>query len=166
MTGLTLYTVGHSNHSFEVFIELLGRFSVRQLVDVGSQPYSKWVAHFSKAPLARALEEIALGYHFFGRELGGRPEGAAYYGDDGRLDCGTRAVAEDFLDGIERLVALAQTATTALMCAEEDPTGCHRARLLAPVLRERGITLLHIRGDGRLEPDRPLETAPEQLRLL
>jgi hypothetical protein len=35
-----------------------------------------------------------------------------------------------------------------LMCSEEEPTDCHRRRLIARVLAERGVHVLHIRGSG------------------
>ena len=41
----------------------------------------------------------------------------------------------------------------ALMCGEEDPAHCHRRLLVGRVLMERGHEVLHIRGDGRVEPD-------------
>jgi uncharacterized protein (DUF488 family) len=39
----------------------------------------------------------------------------------------------------------------AIMCSEEDPTHCHRRLLVAKVLLEEGLTIGHIRGDGRCE---------------
>jgi uncharacterized protein (DUF488 family) len=43
-----------------------------------------------------------------------------------------------------------------LMCSEEDPTHCHRRLLVTRVLNERGVDVVHIRGDGRLQPERDL----------
>jgi uncharacterized protein (DUF488 family) len=40
-----------------------------------------------------------------------------------------------------------------LLCGEEDPAHCHRRLLIGRVLSERGHNMLHIRGDGRIEPD-------------
>jgi hypothetical protein len=40
------------------------------------------------------------------------------------------------------------------MCAEEDPEGCHRRLLVGRVLGDDGVDVVHIRGDGRLEPER------------
>jgi hypothetical protein len=45
------------------------------------------------------------------------------------------------------------------MCSEEDPARCHRHLLIGRVLRERGVSFLHIRGDGRLQPDEELTAA-------
>jgi hypothetical protein len=37
------------------------------------------------------------------------------------------------------------------MCSEEDPSACHRRLLVGRVLAARGVTMHHIRGDGRVE---------------
>ncbi|HTE54574.1 MAG TPA: DUF488 domain-containing protein [Kofleriaceae bacterium] len=158
-----IYTIGHSGHPAPYLVDLLRGQSIETLVDVRSRPYSKWAPQFRKEVLAQTLRAERIDYVFLGRELGGRPEGAEYLGPDGKLDPARRALALDFLAGIDQLITLAAAAPTAILCAEEDPDGCHRRRLIAPVLRQRDIAVLHIRGDGRLEPDQPPATA--QLRL-
>jgi uncharacterized protein (DUF488 family) len=50
----------------------------------------------------------------------------------------------------------AEAGTVAILCAEEDPTECHRRVWVARGLRERGATVQHIRGDGRLDADEAL----------
>lgn len=146
-------TIGHSRHAFEYFLALLSDHHIATLVDVRSTPYSKWAPQFSQRPLHSGLDGRGLAYVFLGRELGGRPEGAEFYGAGGRLDYARRALAPDFRAGLDRLHALARDATTAILCAEEDPVNCHRSLLIAPALRERGIAVTHIRGDGRVERD-------------
>jgi len=47
----------------------------------------------------------------------------------------------------------------ALLCAEEDPAGCHRRLLVGRVLTEGGIRVSHIRGDGRLQTETELRSA-------
>jgi uncharacterized protein (DUF488 family) len=44
-----------------------------------------------------------------------------------------------------------------MLCAEEDPARCHRHLLIAPALEERGVEVVHIRGDGRLQGDAAVE---------
>jgi hypothetical protein len=39
------------------------------------------------------------------------------------------------------------------MCGEEDPTNCHRRLLVGRVLRDRGVEVMHIRGDGRVQSE-------------
>ncbi len=150
---ITLYTIGHSRHGAEHFAGLLRANQIALLADVRSHPASKWAPQFGKAALARMLGTLAIDYVFLGRELGGRPAGTEYYGPDGTVDYARRAEAPDFVAGIARLVELAPERKTAILCAEEDPARCHRRLLVTPALRRMGVTVVHVRGDGRLEPD-------------
>jgi uncharacterized protein (DUF488 family) len=149
----TIFTIGHSRHTAEHFTSLLRAHEIERLVDVRSHPASKWAPQFGKAALALRLATHAVEYVFLGRELGGRPDGAEFYGADGAVDYARRAEAPDFKVGIERLVEFARERATAILCAEEDPGRCHRRLLVAPALRRAGVTVVHIRGDARLEPD-------------
>lgn len=161
----TIYTIGHSRHSAEHFAGLLRAKEIALLVDVRSHPTSKWAPHFEKATLAQILAAHAIDYVFLGRELGGRPEGAEFYGQDGAVDYVRRMDAPDCKAGIEQLVGLAHERRTAILCAEEDPGRCHRRLLVAAALRPRGVTIIHIRGDGRLDSDEPGKEAAPQLSL-
>jgi uncharacterized protein (DUF488 family) len=149
----TVYTLGHSRHSAEHFALLLRAHGVECLADVRSHPTSKWSPQFAKAALEAQLRALRLDYVFLGRELGGRPEGAEFYTPEGQIDCTRRSLAGDFIAGIERLLLLATARRTAILCAEEDPLHCHRRRLVTPALQRAGVAVVHIRGDGRLEPD-------------
>src|SRR5688572_27402008 len=149
----TIYSIGHSRHPAEHFVGILRAQEIALLVDVRSHPASRWAPQFGKAALAQALANHAIEYLFSGRELGGRPDGAEYYRSDGAVDYDRRAQAPDFKAGVERLVALARARRTAIMCAEEDPARCHRRLLVTPALERAGVTVVHLRGDGRLEPE-------------
>jgi uncharacterized protein (DUF488 family) len=161
----TIFTIGHSDHTMERFVALLRQYGIETVVDVRSQPYSRRAPQYQKRVLARALEEAGIGYVFAGAELGGRPKGAAFYRAGGRLDPVRRAKAEGFREGIDGIVATASSRRSVILCAEEDPTRCHRRSLVSPALRERGIEVLHLRGDGSVVSDVALETDPEQLQL-
>lgn len=41
----------------------------------------------------------------------------------------------------------------AILCSEKNPSVCHRRLLIARVLRESGVGVRHIRGDGRVQPE-------------
>jgi uncharacterized protein (DUF488 family) len=147
----TIYTIGHSRHPAERFVALLRAHEIACLVDVRSQPASRWTPHFGKAALGRLLADHGIDYVFLGTALGGRPAGAEYYLEGGAVDYARRARAEDFRAGIEELSAIARTRTVAIMCAEEDPAHCHRRVLVAPALESAGTTVIHLRGDGRTQ---------------
>ncbi len=74
-----IYSIGHSDHSIQAFLELLRRHQITVVVDVRSQPYSQWAPQFNRESLARALEEAGVHYIFMGDSLGGRPTDRSFY---------------------------------------------------------------------------------------
>jgi len=48
------------------------------------------------------------------------------------------------------------------MCNEENPAQGHRRLLVGRVLAERGVTVLHIRRDGRIQPESELAEAERE----
>lgn len=154
-----LFTVGHSNHSLEVFVALLKRHQIDVLADVRSSPYSRYVAHFDREALDDALKETGVTYLYLGHALGGRPDGAEFYDADGHVLYYRLAEAPHFLDGITRLEAGLRRQRVAIMCSEENPCVCHRHLLVGRVLSRRGIAIDHIRGDGALVPNAALQEA-------
>ena len=50
----------------------------------------------------------------------------------------------------------------AVMCSEEDPAACHRRLLIGRVLMGQGVTVQHIRGDGRLQSEEELAREQEE----
>lgn len=155
-----LYTIGHSRHAPEDFLDLLRGSGVTALADVRSYPHSRW-PQFRQDNLARSLQRAGIRYVFLGDSLGGKPKAAARERAGGQIDYAQRRKAADFQAGIDRLIACATAGVTAMMCAEEDPAHCHRRSLIAPALLARGVEVIHIRGDGRLEPEPPSDGAPQ-----
>jgi uncharacterized protein (DUF488 family) len=90
---------------------------------------------------------------FLGDLLGGRAEGEQFYDDRGHVLYGRLAQSAGFQKGLARLLEGVGTARAALMCGEEDPSGCHRRLLVGRVLRGRGVDVMHIRGDGRVQSE-------------
>jgi len=162
---IVVHTIGHSGHSMDEFIELLRQHCIATLADVRSRPYSRRMPHFQQSSLRRSLGAERLEYVYLGHELGGRPAGAEFYAPAGHVDYERRAQALDFQAGIEQLIEVAGQSSTAILCAEEDPAHCHRRLLVTPALERRGIAVLHIRGDGRLQSEDELRAPSSQLRL-
>lgn len=144
---ITLYTVGHSNRSLTAFLELLQRHGIESLVDVRSAPYSRYVTHFNRAELEYSVESHKIRYTYLGAELGGRPPGDEFYDDNDHVLYYRVATAPFFRDGIEKLIEEGAVYRTAFMCSEEDPTNCHRRLLIARVLLDEGVRVIHLRGD-------------------
>jgi uncharacterized protein (DUF488 family) len=123
------------------------------VVDTRSSPYSKFVPQFDKELVQRSLKEAGIRYLFLGEELGGRPANPAYYDGSGRVVYGRLRDDAHFKSAIVRLESGMEGFRVALLCGEENPAHCHRRLLIGRVLTEHGHTMLHIRGDGRVESD-------------
>ena len=159
----SIFTIGHSNHSAEKFVGLLKRHGIEIVADVRSQPYSRHAPHFNARDIEATLWDNGIGRLFFGFELGGRPVEKEFYDADGRVDYARIERSWPFLDGIHRLERDTRDRRVALLCSEEDPTGCHRKLLVGRVLGERGIVIRHIRGDGSVQTED--EASDDQLVL-
>jgi uncharacterized protein (DUF488 family) len=151
---LVIYSIGHSNHTFEKFLSLAEQHHIEVIADVRSQPYSRYVSHFNYPEIEMMIKQHHIQYEYMGKELGGRPpEGHGYYDAEGYVLYDQVAQANFFRKGIERIKDLAATKRMAIMCSEENPAGCHRRLLIGRVLREDGIVLMHIRGDGQMQTE-------------
>lgn len=148
-----VYTIGHSNLDPGPFRQLLSQHGIEVLVDVRSWPHSRYVQWADAATLPEVIREAGVKYLFLGKELGGRPEGDEFYDSEGHVLYGKVAEQDSFRQAIRRLEQGAEQYRVAIMCSEEDPTSCHRRLLVAKVLLDRGVTVLHIRKDGRLESE-------------
>ena len=86
-----IFTIGHSNHSIETFINLLKEYQITALADVRSTPYSRYLPHFSQGELFH-LQKARISYVFLGKELGARPKDLSCYVDGKAIyrPCGTR----------------------------------------------------------------------------
>lgn len=158
---ITLYTIGHSNRSLTAFLELLERHGIESLVDVRSAPYSRYVTHFNRADLEYSVESHKIRYTYLGAELGGRPPGDEFYDEHDHVLYYRVAQAPFFRGGIEKLIEEGAVYRTAFMCSEEDPTNCHRRLLIARVLIDEGVRVLHIRGDDSEQVEQGMTvTAP------
>lgn len=153
----TLFTIGHSNHSAEAFVALLQQNGIEVLVDTRSQPYSRFLAHFNRGQLDADLRQRGIKYLFMGDQLGGRPTGDEYYDEKGHVRYDRLSQSPEFLEGLARLQKGLTQFRVAIMCSEENPLECHRYLLIARVLRDRGVKVLHVRGNGSVQDDRDLE---------
>ena len=139
----TVYTIGHSNHEFDTFLDLLREHDIQVVIDVRSSPYSRYVPQANREPLARALHLSGIEYRWRGQRLGGKPEGTVADYDKVRTSQG-------FREGITELVALAAERKTTIMCSEGDHRKCHRHKLITPALLEQDVRVVHIQPGGAL----------------
>ena len=156
-----VYTIGHSNHPPDKLLGLLVGAGIEVLVDIRSNPGSRWAPHTRPATLRALLDKAAIRYLHLGDALGGRPKDPDCY-DPSTHKPDYRVIERTpfFRAGLARLEADLERSRVCIMCSEEDPTACHRSRLVGLALRERGIRVLHIRKDGLLQPDELLDSSP------
>ncbi len=163
-TSRSVFTVGHSNHPLERFLEVLRAHGIERILDVRRFPASRRWPHFSAGSLERALP--AAGIDYVGLpELGGRrrprpdsPHTAwrveAFRGYADFMD------TEEFAAGLQNVISLAQEKPSALMCAEALPWRCHRS-LIADALIARAWEVLEILSAKEARP----RTLPEFARV-
>ncbi|MCO6043334.1 DUF488 domain-containing protein [Aeoliella sp. ICT_H6.2] len=151
----TVMTIGHSNHDLSRFLELLSDHGVSVVIDVRSQPYSRF-AQFNQENLAGSLGGFGINYMFLGRELGARrDEPECYENDQATYDHVAELPA--FREGLSKVLNEAESNVVALMCAEREPLDCHRAVLIARHLEAHGVEVRHILADGAIEAHKETE---------
>ena len=150
-----LFTIGHSTHAAEKFLELLRAHRIDAIGDVRSSPFCAWTPQFNRTALESTLRAADIHYVFLGDELGARrAEREAYL--DGIAHYERVAKLPAFQTGLERVRKGARKFRLALMCAEKDCLECHRTVLVCRHLR-RDLNIAHIQDDGSLEVHRDAE---------
>lgn len=143
----TIFTIGHSNHPFEEFLEMLKAFEIEALVDIRRYPGSRKYPHFNKDHLEKSLPEKEIQYLHY-EDLGGRrkvkPDS---HNTAWRLDS-FRGYADymetdSFKKAIEKLETLAKEKRVAYMCSEAVWWSCHRS-LVSDYLKNEGWNVQHI----------------------
>lgn len=172
---LTIYTIGHSNVAADTLIELLERYRIAVIVDVRSVPYSQYTPQFNREALIVSLRESGIEYRFAEEYLGGRPKDTTCYRSDASpksrsdylklVDYEEVAKRPWYQHGINRLMHIAASQRTAIMCSEENPEDCHRHHLIAQTLISRGLPVIHIRHRGAIEEAKSITQSDQQLSL-
>jgi uncharacterized protein (DUF488 family) len=143
-----IYTIGHGNRTLEDFMKLLQRYEIAYVIDVRSQPYSRYTPHFSRPALEHSLKEGQIQYVFMGDALGGRPSDESCY-HNAKPQYDIMRTKPFFLQGIARLhVVWEKQLRVALLCSEAKPQECHRSKLIGNALLEQHILVSHIDENG------------------
>lgn len=145
---MKIYSIGHSNRNSDELIDMLKRHGIGCLVDIRGKPGSARFRQFNRPTLERALKQVGIQYQWEGDSLGGR---RAATPDDVKhriLEPGFRSFAAymetpDFREAVEQILRQARSCRTALMCAEKDPSCCHRS-LISDYLTVRGHIVEHL----------------------
>lgn len=146
-----IFTIGHSTREISEFIDLLKAHAITQLVDIRTIPKSRHNPQFGQTELEKSLAEEGITYVYL-QSLGGLRPAAKHSVNEGWRNKSFRNYADymqtgAFAQGLDELIEISQTATTAIMCAEAVPWRCHRS-LVSDALIVRGIPVCDIIGKG------------------
>lgn len=127
-----IYTIGHSTRKLEELIDVLKNFKIEILVDIRHFPHSRHNPQFNKENLEKELPQNNIKYLWLEKLGGFRKGGYLAYME-----------TEEFKEGLNELIKIAEEKLTAIMCAEILWFKCHR-RFVGDKLKELGFEVIHI----------------------
>lgn len=145
----TIYTIGHSTHTFDEFLAMLKSFDIELLVDIRSFPGSRKFPQFNKENLENSLPENNIEYtHLI--KLGGRRKAKPDSKNTVWRNVSFRGYADYmetgvFDEGLEELKNFALKKRTVYMCSEAVWWRCHRS-MVSDALKVQGWEVIHIMG--------------------
>ena len=135
MIKIEIYTLGHSNYSFD-----------------------KFNTQYNKEFFQANLKKLGYTYIYMADEFGAKRRTRNSYNDEGYADFDKVILEEDFKKGIERLkVGCAKNYKIVLLGAMQEPIRCPRAILLGRELIKEGFNVKHIMHEGDLKTQDELE---------
>ena len=97
-----VFTIGHSTHSIEEFINLLNNYEIDCVIDVRSMPFSKHNPQFNKESLIKDLKNQDIFYAHFGKEFGARHTSPMLLDENDQVDFYKVRETGEFKSGIKR----------------------------------------------------------------
>ncbi|HTT19828.1 MAG TPA: DUF488 domain-containing protein [Candidatus Sulfotelmatobacter sp.] len=152
----TLYTIGHSTRSLDDLIAALRAHEIKTLVDIRAFPMSRRLPQFNRDSLLETLPAAGIRYAWM-KSLGGYRkkilDDSPHIGlrNDSFRNYADHMLTPEFEDAMKELIALAEKARTAYMCAERVYFHCHRM-LVSDWLVAHGYVVLHIDGISPVKP--------------
>ena len=146
-SSVLILTIGHSTRAIDDFLDILRAHSVKRVVDIRTIPRSRHNPQVNQETLSERLRDSAIDYVLM-KQLGGLRHPKADSVNMGWRNSSFRGFADymqtqEFANGIDHLMGLAQIGQVAIMCAEVLPWRCHRW-LIADALIVREIQVEHI----------------------
>ena len=142
---MKIYTIGHSNRSYDNFIKILRNYNIDLVNDVRRIPTSTRFPHFTKENLEIELPKNKIDYIHL-QELGG-------YKKEGYQ---TFSQTKEYLDAINKLIKIIENKTSTIFCSERQWWRCHR-RYIAKTLVENGHKVFHIIDTNQNQEHKPEE---------
>ena len=136
-----IFTIGHSTHPIDEFIELLQAHGIQSVADVRTIPKSRHNPQFNEDDLKASLQKAHIRYKHL-KKLGGLRHTTKDSINLGWHNASFRGFADymgsdEFEEGLQALIKIAGVRNTAIMCAEAVPWRCHRS-LIADALTKKG----------------------------
>lgn len=151
----TVYSIGYGTRSQEGFINTLRMVDVDTVIDIRSNPRSRYSPQFDADTIYEALKESGVDYYIAGDRLGERPEDPSLYDSTGRADWTAIRENGDYREGIASIEKLAgEGHIVAIVSNEGDPLYGHRFGTASRSLEEDGLTVKHILSNGEIVPHR------------
>lgn len=146
MAAKTLFTIGHSTHEINYFVDLLKAYDVNCVVDVRTLAASRFNPQYNKSALSASLRDNKITYIHMPEEFGARHTDPSLL-TNGRVDFDKVRKSESFKKGVERIRhGVNKGFTIALMCAEAEPLECHRFSMISVALKDE-FDIVHILKD-------------------
>ncbi|MFC3039675.1 DUF488 family protein [Virgibacillus xinjiangensis] len=147
---MRIYTIGHSGHDKQHFLQMLEAAGIEYVADIRAFPASRKHPQFNKESMDDWLGEAGLDYRHFSL-LGGRRSRSGEIGEDLNAGWNNRSfhnyadytLTEMFQNGLEGLQAEARKKNLVYMCSERHPARCHRL-LISNWLQANGWDVFHL----------------------
>ncbi|MHA6250386.1 DUF488 domain-containing protein [Oceanobacillus sp. CAU 1775] len=151
---MDIYTIGHSTHSKEAFLQMLQQEDIEVLADVRAFPASRKFPQFHQKNFEVWLAEADIQYEHFPL-LGGRrrksqeiqEELNSQWNNPSFHNYADYTLTADFENGIKNLKRIASKKKTAICCSERHPSRCHRL-LISNWLTAKDWNVYHIINQG------------------
>lgn len=158
MNKPVIYTIGHSTHPADYFLELLQAYKINFLADVRSIAASTYNPQYNQEPLLNYLKKNNITYRHFRDEFGARHTDPDLLDDEGKVNFELVRKSWNFKNGVEQLwLETDKDSVIALMCSESDPFDCHRFAMISAALKNEGFDVQHILKDKSLKSNAELE---------
>lgn len=155
---MEIYTIGHSNYSFEKLIDMLKKYNINCVVDIRAIPYSKYNTQYNKEVFEKSLRNKGFIYIYMADEFGAKRQNKENYNKEGYADFKKVINEESFKSGINRLKnGCNKGYRIVLLGAMQEPIRCPRAILLGRELIKAGFDVKHIMHEGCIKNQEQLE---------
>ncbi|XAM50313.1 hypothetical protein TVTCOM_04140 [Terrisporobacter vanillatitrophus] len=155
---IEIYTLGHSNYSFDKFIEILKKYNIDCVVDIRAIPYSKYNTQYNKELFQCNLKKLGYTYIYMADEFGAKRKTRESYNSEGYADFNKVILEDSFKHGIERLkIGCHKGYRIVLLGAMQEPIRCPRAILVGRELVKEGFNVRYIMHEGDLKTQMDLE---------